>query len=195
MSLAGSCRGKGVNECVTTMSYLLDPEPRWACNMQRNAAIRFLREATERQGVYVYAGSYVGSSTNRPLRVGEFRGVVPSNRKTPVIFLDTSDACAGLLPKTINAAPQSGCLFCSDAYRLTEPSTKSLRGFFRRGGVRLMPQSNTMALVTNTFKGIAQSRSSTGEDGAYSTSTRRPRSSSWTPRPRRAKQVSCWTLY
>ena len=46
------------------MSYLLDREPRWACNMQRNAAIRFLREATERQGVYVYAGSYVGSSTN-----------------------------------------------------------------------------------------------------------------------------------
>lgn len=177
------------------MSYLLGPEPGWACNMQRNSAIRFLREATERQGVYVYAGSYVGNSTNRPLRVGEFRGVVPSNRKTPVIFLDTSDARAGLLPKTINAAPQSGCLFCSDAYRLAEPSTKSLRGFFRRGGVRLMPQSNTMALVTNTFKGIAQNRSSTGEDGAYSTSTRRPRSSSWTPRPRRAKQVSCWTLY
>lgn len=97
LDFVGSCKGKSVGDSVSMMRQLLDMEHGWARGMQEDAAVRFLRETIEHRGVCVCAGSYVGNSTNRPLRVSEFRGFVLSDRRAPVIFINTSDAYSAQL--------------------------------------------------------------------------------------------------
>lgn len=92
LDFVGSCKGKSVGDSVSMMRQLLDMDHGWARGMQEDAAVRFLRETIEHRGVCACAGSYVGNSTNRPLRVSEFRGFVLSDRRAPVILINTSDA-------------------------------------------------------------------------------------------------------
>lgn len=93
----GSCEGMSRADCAAKMRALIGLEPGWARSLSKDAAVRVLRDAIERTGVYVYAGSYVGNSTNRPLKVEEFRGFVLSDEYAPVIFLNTSDAYSAQL--------------------------------------------------------------------------------------------------
>lgn len=97
VTFIGSCRGMGCAECAERMRETIGLEPGWARSLSKDAAVRVLREAIERTGVYVYAGSYVGNSTNRPLMVEEFRGFVLSDEYAPVIFINTSDAYSAQL--------------------------------------------------------------------------------------------------
>ena len=92
IGFVGSCRGMGHAECAARMRKMVGLEPGWARSLAKDAAVRTLREAIERTGVYIYAGSYVGNSTNRPLRVEEFRGFVLSDEYAPIIFINTSDS-------------------------------------------------------------------------------------------------------
>ena len=94
LDFIGSCKGMDKADCAAKMRSLLASEPAWARSLKRDEAVRSLREAIERTGVCVYAGSYVGNSTNRPLRVDEFRGFVLSNEYAPVIFINTNDTCS-----------------------------------------------------------------------------------------------------
>ncbi len=97
LAFVGSCKGMGRADCAAKMRGIIGLEPGWARGLSKDAAVRALREAIERTGVYVYAGSYVGNSTNRPLKVEEFRGFVLSDEYAPVIFLNTSDAYSAQL--------------------------------------------------------------------------------------------------
>lgn len=83
--------------CAATMRELLGLQPGWARNRSRDAAVRTLREAIERTGVYVYAGSYFANSTKRTFKVKEFRGFVLADKYAPIIFLNTSDAYSAQL--------------------------------------------------------------------------------------------------
>ncbi len=99
LNFIGSCHGiqNDAVQCATVMRNLLKLDPGWAANIRRDAAVRRLREAIEHVGVYVYAGSYVGNSTGRKLRVEEFRGFVLSDEYAPVIFLNSGDAYSAQL--------------------------------------------------------------------------------------------------
>ena len=86
VSFVGSCSGMGRADCAARMREIIGLNPGWARGLSKDAAVRVLREAMERVGVFIYAGSYVGNSTNRPLKIEEFRGFVLSDEYAPVIF-------------------------------------------------------------------------------------------------------------
>lgn len=98
LAFIGSCeQTKSVQDCAEYMRKLLGLELDWTCAIRPNAAVRLLREAIERQGVYVYAGSYFANSTGRRFDVEEFRGFALSDRFAPIIFLNTGDALSAQL--------------------------------------------------------------------------------------------------
>lgn len=98
LSFIGACRnGSDWKACAAKMRDLLDLQPGWARSKSRDAAVRTLREAIERTGVFVYAGSYFGNSTKRSFDVKEFRGFVLSDNYAPIIFLNTGDAYSAQL--------------------------------------------------------------------------------------------------
>lgn len=58
----------------------------------KEAYLKLLTEKIEAVGVLVMRNSIVGSNTNRPLNVAEFRGFAMSDDYAPLIFLNSSDA-------------------------------------------------------------------------------------------------------
>lgn len=98
LSFIGVCKDSDDwKACAAKMRDLLGLDSGWARGKTRDAAVRTLREAIERTGVYVYAGSYFANSTNRAFEVKEFRGFVLSDEFAPVIFLNTGDAYSAQL--------------------------------------------------------------------------------------------------
>ncbi len=92
LAFVGCCAGMAdANACAAIMRRLLQLNLGWARGMRADEAVRCLRGAIERAGVYVCAGSYFGNSTRRAFKVEEFRGFVLADKVAPIIFLNTAD--------------------------------------------------------------------------------------------------------
>jgi len=95
LDFIGSCKdGDDWMVCATRMRGRLELNPGWARNMNPTAAVRTLRKSIESTGTCVFAGSAFGNAADRPFDVGEFRGIVLSDRYSPIIFLNTRDTCS-----------------------------------------------------------------------------------------------------
>ena len=88
----GSYAGeRDVSKVADTVKGILNLQSGWACRMEPDVAVRFLRSAIEAQGVYTCAGSYYHPNS-RPYNVDEFRGFVLANDRAPIIFINTRDS-------------------------------------------------------------------------------------------------------
>lgn len=87
-----------INDVVARLRRFLQLEPNWSLSFPTpTAAVKYLTERLEDNGVFVAFNGVVGNNTRRPLEVSECRGFALVNPVAPYIFVNSKDASTAQL--------------------------------------------------------------------------------------------------
>ena len=83
-------------QVVDDMRNYLDIPVNYQKNVGKNA-LKYFRDKMNKIGIFIFFNGSVKSNTHRSLSLDEFRGFVLSDKKAPIIFVNSKDSEAGRL--------------------------------------------------------------------------------------------------
>lgn len=83
-------------QVVDDMRNYLDIPVNYQKNVGKNA-LKYFRDKMNKIGIFIFFNGSVKSNTHRSLSLDEFRGFVLSDKKAPIIFVNSKDSEAGQL--------------------------------------------------------------------------------------------------